>query len=204
MERVVLKCNVKSQEYLTKGSDLKSIGKYSESLIELNKSLCYATSDDQRASIFAVRADVYFQIGRFQKCHENLKLAKTHGYTGRVLELEKECNEKLAQENLADDPWNFFKLTLPTNQKIPFIADCLKLSETWKYGRSIITDRPLRTGDVVIIEEPFFKMPNKDVRYKRCANCMKSNLMSLLPCTQLCCVSSKWIVIFKQHILFHK
>lgn len=192
MQSVPLKCNQKSNKFLINASELKALKKYSEALVELNKSLCYATSDDQLGLIFAVRAVVFFEIQRYGKCHENIKLAKTHGYKGDALLIENECIEKLSEEKSEEDPWNFFKISLPTNKKIPFIADCLKLNETWKYGRYIVTDKALKTGEVVIIEEPLFKMPNKDVRYKRCANCMKSNVMSLLPCTQQTCVSSKY------------
>lgn len=202
MQSIKLKSDEKSKEFLLRASDLQSEQKYSEALVELNRSLCYATSDEQLGLIFAIRAVIFFEIKRFKKSHENLRLAKTHGYRGEILEIEDECAEKLNCESNDEDPWNFFKISLPTNKKIPFIAESLKLSETWKYGRSIVTEKALKTGDIVIIEEPFFKMPNKDIRYKRCANCMKSNQLSLLPCTQHFCVSSKYKRFRKSFFIF--
>lgn len=36
-------------------------------------------------------------------------------------------------------------------------------------------------GDLIAIEEPFFKAIEEAAVYMRCTNCLKSNKMSLLP-----------------------
>lgn len=36
-------------------------------------------------------------------------------------------------------------------------------------------------GDIIAIEEPFFKAVDEAAVYMRCTNCLKSNKMSLLP-----------------------
>jgi hypothetical protein len=183
MQSKILKSSEKSSQYLSEAKELRSGLRYTDAVVQVNKSLCYATSNDQLAEAFAYRASVFHEVRKFSQCCNDLKLARSHGYAGELLRIE----EQVSREKCHDEsPWDFFKLSQPLNKKIPFISDCLKLHESWKYGRYIKTDRALKTGEVVAIEEPLFKMPNKDVRYKRCSNCLKSNHMSLLPCSQGC------------------
>lgn len=182
-----LKCNKKSNEFLNESSELKSHSRFTGAILALNKALCFATSDDQIAIIFANRALIFYETRKYEKCLENVALAKARDYRGELLRLEDDCKQQLLSEKNQDEcPWNYFKITHSVNEKIPFVASCLKLHESWKFGRSILTDKALNTGDIVVIEEPFFKTLNKDVRYKRCSNCLKSNLMSLLPCSYGC------------------
>lgn len=78
--------------------------------------------------------------------------------------------------------WDFFQLSYPPNEKIPFIVEGLELNENDQFGRHIITTKELKAGDIVAIEEPFFKTINEDVIKIRCSNCLKSNALSLIPC----------------------
>lgn len=195
MKSFSAKCDEKSSEFLNTSNNLKLEIKYSDALLALNKSLCYASSNELLGKIYASRALIFNDCKQFKKCHENIELAKSYGHGKELISLEKESNKCSLENNFEDhNPWNFFKISLPTNKKIPFIANCLKLHESWKYGRYIKTDKDLKTGDVVFIEEPFFKMINKEARYKRCANCLKTNLMCLLPCPYFC-VSSKYFLL---------
>lgn len=45
----------------------------------------------------------------------------------------------------------------------------------------IFTSIDLKPGDIVAIEEPFFKTVHADAAHSRCANCVKSNKLSLIP-----------------------
>jgi signal peptidase I len=109
-----------------------------------------------------------------------------------------------SQDIKAADRLNFFKLSYPPNKKIPFIANCLELRTDEKYGRYIITNRLLKTGDVVAIEEPIYKVIKADSRYntcyesnryQRCANCLMDNLLDLIPCSN-CCASKLFLDYF--------
>lgn len=64
-----------------------------------------------------------------------------------------------------------------------------------KYGRHIVTNRALRVGDIIAIDDPTFKVVKADSRYstcfesntfQRCANCLHENLLSLIPCLSCC------------------
>jgi hypothetical protein len=52
-----------------------------------------------------------------------------------------------------------------------------------------MTTHELNPGDVIIIEEPSFKAIDENAHYSRCANCLKSNRLNLLPCLEFCTFS---------------
>ncbi|KAG5677365.1 hypothetical protein PVAND_007129 [Polypedilum vanderplanki] len=198
MQSKIFKSYEKSIHFLNEAKELKTQLKHMDAIIALNKSLCYSVSDSQLSMAFAERAKIFYDLKKYKECQENLKWAKSHGNNNTELaHFETACINQLKSLDINenDKPWNFFKLSPPLNKKLPFISDCLKLHESFKYGRYIKTNRPLHTGEVIAIEEPLFKMPNKDVRYKRCSNCLKSNQMNLLPCSQQKCVSTMYCSI---------
>jgi hypothetical protein len=51
-----------------------------------------------------------------------------------------------------------------------------------QYGRYIITNRDLKVGTVVAIEEAFSKNVLPEFCYERCNNCLSRNLLNLIPC----------------------
>lgn len=197
MESQKGKCDDKSKQFLIEGDDFSDKSQYFEALISFNKSLCNSPLRSKNIGIaFARRSDVYFKLKKLELCVENIKLARQHGFsvddTQELVERERKCEIALEEQKANDDsPWNYFKLSHPPNKKIPFIADCLKLHETWKYGRCVITTRSLHAGDVVAIEQPLFKIINKGNRFSRCGQCIKSNMLSLIPCPGRC-TSSKF------------
>lgn len=189
MRSVGEKCSEKSEKFLNEAKNFKENFKFSEAILSLNKALCYAINDTDRALIYVTRGKIYYELKLYKECLENFDLAKDHGLDNDFHEVEENC--KLKIKNYEEEEISkLFSITLPVNPKIPFIADCLKLQESWKFGRGVVTDRDIKTGEVLAIEEPFFKMLNKDVRHKRCAHCLRSNRLSLIPCDK-CCVSSE-------------
>lgn len=190
MRSVGEKCNEKSEKFIIEAKEFENNSKFSDAIISLNKALCHATSDDRRASIYLARGKIYYELKLYKECLENFDLAKDQGLDNDLHEIEENCKNFMKQNGHLDDLSKFFSITLPVNPKLPFVADCLKLQESWKFGRGVVTDRPIKIGEVLVIEEPFFKMLNKDVRHKRCAHCLKSNRLCLIPCDKYC-VSSK-------------
>lgn len=180
------KCSETADKWRTDGNELFRQGEFLEALTSYNKSVCYAI--DGVSLAYANRSAVYFVVKQYEKCLENIELARKHEYPAenaqKLNEREEKC-KKLAETHRANpenDPWNFFKLSHPANEKIPFIANCLELRENEKFGRYIVTNSDLKPGDIIAIEEPFYKCISRDFAYSRCAHCLKSNMLSLVPC----------------------
>jgi tetratricopeptide (TPR) repeat protein len=191
MRSVGEKCSEKSEKFTIDAKEFQENSKFSDAILSLNKALCYATTDEDRALIYISRGKIYYELKLYKECLENFDLARDQGLVNEFRDVEENC-KNLMKQNEQDHEGNskFFSITLPVNPKIPFIADCLKLQESWKFGRGVVTDRNIKTGEVLVVEEPFFKMLNKDVRHKKCAHCLKSNHLCLIPCDKYC-VSSE-------------
>lgn len=184
------KCNASSDKFREEGNSLFRNGEFFEALVAFNKSLCFAESGSEQISIaYAARSAIYFETKNYEKCLENIKLAKLTKSRIEMLpkleEREEKCRRlmKTKQMTASVDQSNFFKLSHVANPKIPFIVNCLTLRESEKFGRFIVTTSDLRPGDVVAIEEPFYKFIDKESSYSRCTNCLKSNKLSLIPCS---------------------
>jgi hypothetical protein len=122
-----------------------------------------------------------------EKCLENIKLARTHGYANEV-KLKQREDEALKQKTTKQQkvPENFFKLSYPANERNPSIVNCLEVKKSEKFGHHVVTNRNLNPGDVIAVEEPIFKEIKISGRYVRCSNCLKSNMLSLIPCDVEC------------------
>lgn len=151
-----MKSNKVAKNYSEKASDLLAVGKNSDALKNYNNCLRYATTESAESSeASAARGKIYTKFG--SDSAENI------------------CSA----ENVKDD---FFKLSHPPNPKIPFIADCLEVKENEIYGRFIATKEDLLPGDIVIMEEPFYKIISPSEKNARCAVCLKQNMLNLIPC----------------------
>ena len=183
------KCNVTAEKFRNDGNVHFRNGELMEALISYNKSVCYAESSESLCLAYANRSAVYLQSNLFKKCLKNIELAKVHGYRdGKLQEREEKCR-RIMEEYQTEASIDFFKLSYKPNDKIPFIVNCLELREDEKFGRFIVTNMNLSPGDVIAIEEPFYKFIDKEVTYSRCKNCLKSNDLNLSPCAT--CVSCK-------------
>lgn len=130
-------------------------GKLFEALEAYNKSLCVA----QQGSIdiplaYAGRSAVYFEVDEYQLCLDNIKLARDldlpadqHNILNQRAEQCKVLIESQQKCDDDDDPWTFFKLSYPPNEKIPFIVSCIGLQESEQFGRFVITNQ----GQVILI-----------------------------------------------------
>lgn len=191
------KCNSKADEFRDEGNAHFRNGEFQQALVCYNRSACYAELGSRQLSLaYANRSAVYMQATMYRKCLENVQMSRDEGNRDDKLdEREEKCKRlmKVEKSNPNRDPWDFFKLSHPSNERIPFIVDCLELRQDDKFGRYVVTSCELRPGDVIAIEEPFYKFIDKEQRYSRCSNCLKSNDLSLIPCTQ--CTSSERIII---------
>lgn len=190
------------------GKLMFNTGKLFEALELYNKSLSAAQLDSPDIPLaYVERSAVYFEAKQYQLCLDNIQLAYDHGQLPeekfeRLRVLEEDCKEMMTTyvSDPDDDPWNFFKLSYAPHDKIPFIVNCLELQRSDNFGRFVITTQgqadyaldthsrlehftqtDLLPGDVIAIEEPFFKTVHSDSAHTRCAQCVKSNKLSLVP-----------------------
>jgi SET and MYND domain-containing protein 4 len=193
-----MKCEETAEKFRSEGNLHFRNRDYHQALLAYNQSLCYAQANDLSLA-YANRSAVYLEAKLYDECLENIKLARDLGYPKEKLEKLNERNQKCKklmkthQKDPGNEPWNFFKLSHSPNKKIPFIINCLELCENEKYGRYLITKKNLKTGDVIAIEEPFYKFIDNGVYHSRCANCLKSNHLNLTPCAL--CTKGKICII---------
>lgn len=163
-------------------------GKLYKALSSFNQSLTHALPGSEEMSLaYANRSAVYFKAKFYAECLENIKKARDNGFPAHKMKQLDDCEEKCKNLILEDkkvdrfDPWSFFKLSYPANDKIPFIVNCLELRENEKYGNHVIASRNLNPGDFLSIDEPLFKMLDHHFISRRCFTCLKSNNMNLMP-----------------------
>lgn len=120
---------------------------------------------------------------------QNIEWAKQNNYPdiklNKLIEREKQCCKLMENKSDADDeydPKNFFKLSHPPNPKIPFLADCLMMKTTRKYGRGLYTTRDLKAGDIIAIERSVMTSLSKGAQFIRCCHCLQIKMMNLIPC----------------------
>lgn len=135
-------------KYRNDGNELHLKGKLFEALQSYNNSLCVAENDSVDIPLtFGMRSAVYLDAKEYRLCLDNIQLARDYGYPVDKLDilnyLEAKCKKLLdgQQTNPEDDPWNFFKLSYPANEKIPFIVNCLEVRRNKKFGRFVITNQ---------------------------------------------------------------
>lgn len=193
-----VKSNEESTAFRNEGNAFYKAKRFLEALSSYNKSLCCAEAGSINfANCFGNRSAVYLEVNQYQKCLENIDLARKHGYLDlqKLKIREDKCllAQKSHKANPFDDPWNFFKLSYPASEKIPYIASCLEIQQNNDMGRCIFTNRDLKTGDIIAIEKPYMKYLTSKERYRFCSHCLKSNFLSLIPCTNLCNTSKLYI-----------
>lgn len=185
------KNNKSANELRLKGNQHYKSSKFYDALVCYNKSLCHAIPGSEEFSLaFSNRSAVYMELGEYDLCLENIQLAIDCGHPEeklkKLIERREKCLDflEVLERDPRGNPWNFFKLSHPPNKKIPFVVDCIKLRESKKFGRHLITTRALKAGDIICIEEPFHKFNLNSSRFTNCANCLKSDKLNLFPCCE--------------------
>lgn len=165
-----------------------------DALENFNQTLQFALPKSQTiADAYAGRARVYCEMKHYQKSIDNIQLALQISMTcnnndEKINSFKNIHDEILAKISSSSDikteSEEFFKLSHDVHKKIPFIAECLEVRENDVYGRYIITTKDLKPGDIVVVEEPFYKILDPKFRHTRCSVCLKQNLLDLLPCNK--------------------
>jgi SET and MYND domain-containing protein 4 len=187
------KSDQKSNVLKNQAERFSKSGEFYDAFLKLNKSLCLAENPRNVGELFAIRARYFYEVQLYQKCLNNVKLARKYSWDHKnLIELEQQSLAKnLENVNLIENPWDFFKLSHPANPKLPYVIDALEVKCDKKYGRFLITNKDLEVGNIVAIEKPFFKILKSDPddaeypqsnAYHYCANCLTDNLFDLIPC----------------------
>lgn len=183
------------------GSEIYLKSQYREALVEYNKALCYAETDELKSRIYGNRSAVYFMVERYDTCLENIQLAKDHGYPqekiAKLTAREEKCKglmKSTDDQNSNDKATSeFFKLSYEAHPKIPFIIDGIEVKSSEKHGNHLVTNRDLKTGDIIAIQ-PFWSGFGGFVInsvQEKCSFCLRHNCLNLIPCDR--CVDSKQI-----------
>lgn len=137
-----------SVNYRNEGQLQFNQGKLFNALGSYNKSLCVAQlGSNDIPMAFGNRAVVYYEAQQYRLCLENIQLARESGYPvdkfNVLNNLEDKCKKSMEGHEASedDDPWNFFKLSYPANEKIPLIVNCLELRASEQFGHHIITNQ---------------------------------------------------------------
>lgn len=177
------KCDKVANEFLVKGENFLVEGNFSQALDNFNNCLRFASLDSHESSrSFSARAKIFYNVKLFRECSENIQLAKSNVevFDEDLRQIEAHITSLESEQSV--NKWNFFKLSHDANQNIPFIVDNLEVRENDLYGRYIATTRDLSPGDILIVEEPFYKVLSPLETHRRCSICFRQNSLNLLPC----------------------
>lgn len=193
-----VKSNQKAEALRVKACQSLQKGELYDALLKLNKSLCNAEpSSATTAMICANRAEVYFKLNFFENCLNNIELTDDALLPPKakdfLADLKKKSLSNVNNVKLnTDNPWEFFKLSYPSNPKLNYVVESLEVKCDMKYGRYLVAKQDFKVGDILAIEKPFFKIIKTDAddeneypdsnTYQYCANCLNDNLMDLIPC----------------------
>lgn len=190
-----MKNNQIAESFLRKAEERSSnVQKAREALENFNQALRFALPKSHIvADAFVGRARVYAMMGHYQKSIDNVQLALQCASANNASDESLKALKVIQDEILAKissstdiraESEEFFTLSHDVHKKIPFIAECLEVRENEVYGRYIMTTKDLEPGDIVVVEEPFYKILDPKVCHSRCSVCLKQNILDLLPCSK--------------------
>jgi hypothetical protein len=182
-----MKDNQKAEVFRLEGNSNFGQSKFYDALVCYNKTLCHARPGSKNLDMaYANRAAIYLEIKQVDKCLENIKLARSNGYKNEAKLKEREEKALKLRESFVEDPEqnpaNFFKLSYPPHERNPTVINCVEIKNGSQSGRHVFATQDLNPGDIIAIEEPMFKMIYDCGRYQRCSNCLKINMLNLIPC----------------------
>jgi SET and MYND domain-containing protein 4 len=181
------KSSQKAQEFREIGNKYYAAKKFYNAVLNYNKAICYAEEGSLEIGLsYGNRSAVYFEIGEYDLCLANIKLALVQAYPQehieKIRDREQKCKSKM---NNPETKVNFCVLSREPNRMLPFIVECLKIKEDERFGRCVVATKDIKAGEILAIESPFFTLFSEQPRacyYDRCYNCVSSNMLNLFPC----------------------
>lgn len=175
-----------------KGNEAFRQGEITKSLTLYNESLGLAETSSRLALAYGNRSAAFLCANKYEECLSDIRMARDHGFPAKKMKKldnrEAKCSRLLeAQQYFPKFNFaSFFRLSYPKNERIPFLANCLELKTNEQFGRHIITNRDLKAGDIIGIENPFYKQLSQPYCRLRCRSCLASNNQCLIPCDGGC------------------
>lgn len=139
-----------------------------------------------------------------QLINQSLCYAEDDLHEARCVELRSKILSEI--DHLNSD--EFFKFTQPTHELNPAIIHCVELRYDKKFGRHLVATKPIKTGEIVVMEEAFLKSLDKNFTFGRCTNCFKSNQLDLIPCNSchsamFCSIACKNEVSISSRLIYN-
>lgn len=160
-----------------------------KALIKYNESLCMARPDSVEMSLcYANRSAIYFEWKMYDKCLENVTLAKSTGnYPNHLLhklsKREADSREAIVVEKPTRGLYNFQQLLANSPHKFaPNVSSNVFVKKTKKSGRGIFAKEDINPGEVIAIDKSPVNVLHANKVYQRCGNCKAENQLSLIPC----------------------
>lgn len=185
---ITAKSHEKALKFREEGNKFLAQHEYYKALVAFNTSMCYSEFAMEISLGFERRSEVYLLLGQYKTCLRNIQAANDgklpDGVPMQLMDREETCKKLMSEAEKPDpeyEPLNYFKLSYPPNEKIPFFVECLDFRENDKFGRHIVTSSELQPGDIIAIEDTFFNFINPNAVFTRCYNCLKANMLDLLP-----------------------
>lgn len=124
-------------------------------------------------------------------------LAKSTGYPkklmDKILKREADCIALMNGASVDEDDTNSNELSFDPmlsfepHPDIPYISEHLSLKTSSEFGRYVITNKELKPGQVLAVEDPFLTILLPVLRYQRCTHCLNESQMNLVPCQGCTC-----------------
>lgn len=182
-----------AKEHREKGNTAFVKDNFVGALNQYNKSIALGITSENLSLCYGNRSAVYFEIGQFHKCLENINMAKALQFPENLMaKLDKRAADA-KRGLLLSETENmkfrcFDKLTKPASKDQPFLIDCLEGSDLNSLKkRAIRTKSALVAGDIISKEvRPFSKLLRPKLIFTHCSFCLTTNAsMSMIPC-KLC------------------
>uniref|UniRef100_A0A182KDP6 MYND-type domain-containing protein n=1 Tax=Anopheles christyi TaxID=43041 RepID=A0A182KDP6_9DIPT len=158
--------------------------RYMSAIVLYNESLAYSPKgSEERAKSYFDRALTCLALRRFNDCLRNIQLvrATNHPATQNLLLEGYETVAKLFLDTTRTAGAEL-QLSYPGHEHMTHVANCLELVRHETLEKTVVTNRKLLAGDVVMIERPIFVVLAKDQQCLRCAYCFGEYPFTLIPC----------------------
>ncbi|XP_047992590.1 SET and MYND domain-containing protein 4 [Leguminivora glycinivorella] len=185
--------------YRNRGNECFKNSQYFEAWQCYNLSLLHApTSSDDYALALSNRSAVFFFLKKYKECIKDIKIVLTLNYPERLHEKlvkrQKSCEECLkldlndlktliSERSLEID--EITKLESPRDSTYLCASNKLQVAYNSEMGRHVIAKEDIKVGEVLVEENPYFILLQKNEYLFSCSYCLSRDL-NLIPCDNCC------------------
>ncbi|KAF4521263.1 hypothetical protein B566_EDAN008466 [Ephemera danica] len=188
-----MKSNQLALGFANRSAVLRAMGKFSESLADIQRAFDFDYPECQRYKLFLRQGQSYRDLGDKDKAAESFKMAKDNllhksalcdTEQKRILEVfereEKAKKVKPASKEV------LYERPAPTvsygqNKVAPSFSSAVDIQYCKKFGRKVVANRDIKIGDILLVENFFGSTIMLDHIPTYCSFCIK-RCYNLLPC----------------------